>query len=113
MLYRSKPLISTILTAMILPVMVYAGSLDKYGGSSREQVPPSFYQQAPQTQQRISPYEQQIQNALAILAGMSSPEQQRMLQEFRARRDDASNNGRLDEAHYYNEVITRWNARQP
>ena len=113
MLYRSKPLLSTILMAVILPVMVNAASLDKYGGGGREQAPPSYYQQAPQSQQLISPYEQQIQNALAILAGLSPQEQQRMLREFRTRRDDASNKGRRDEANYYNEVITRWNARQP
>ena len=93
---------------MIWVSSVSAASLDKYGISR-----PAPTYQAPQQQiQRVSPYENQIRNAIRTLRTMTPDEQRIMLNEFRRRRDEASDNGRLEEAHYYNEIITRWNAER-
>lgn len=76
---------------------VFAGSLDKYGGSSR-------YKSAPAVK---NPREEAIDKAVVILNSKTGEERKNLVEQYQQRINTAVKNKSYDEARFYAEILKR------
>lgn len=95
-----KKLILSVIVLVVTSIstnIVFAGSLDKYGGSSR-------YKSAPITK---SPRDEAVEKAVRILNSKTDKERNDLIVKYQQRIDKAVKAKQYDEAEFYTDILRR------